>query len=366
VPRGASTEAAARTRRYAALRSALADDEWLLLAHHRDDQLETVLLQLLRGAGPAGLAGSPERTGQALRPLLSLPRAALRECLARRGLGWSEDPSNADPRFDRNYLRHEIVPRLLARWPGATGAVARSARLAAEAQQLLAAQADAQLALARDGAGLRATVLRALGEPARRNLLRRWLQQAGLPLPDERRLRELAGPLLRARADAQPRVCWPGVEVRRQGGRLHAQAVVPVQATADRLAQGAPAAASVSWPEHGLPWRWRRQARLELPGGGWLELLPDAHGGLRRAALPASLRVLPRAGGERLAGAAGSQRVKELLRRQGVPAWRRAQVPLVYGDNQLLAVGDAWIAAGAAPVKGARGARLRLRWQPPV
>jgi tRNA(Ile)-lysidine synthase len=351
---GESVEAEARATRYAALRGALAEGEWLLLAHHGDDQLETVLLQLLRGAGPAGLAASPERSGRELRPLLPLRRAALRAALAAAGLEWSEDPSNADARFDRNYLRQEVVPRLLARWPGATGAVARSARLAAEAQALLAAQADAQLAQLRDGATLRASGLRALAAPARRNALRRWLQLQRVPLPDERRLQELAGSLLRARADAQPQVQWQGGEVRRQGDRLHALARPPA---------GEPAAA---WPAEGLRWNWRRQPRLALPGGGWLELLPDPHGGLRRAALPATLRVAARAGGERLAGAAGSRRVKELLRLQGLPAWQRAQVPLVHDGNQLLAVGEAWLAPSVAQPKGARGARLRLRWRSPV
>jgi tRNA(Ile)-lysidine synthase len=356
---GESVEAAARVTRYAALRGALADGEWLLLAHHGDDQLETVLLQLLRGAGPAGLAASPERAGRELRPLLPLPRAALRAALARLGLGWSDDPGNADLRFDRNYLRQEIVPRLLARWPGAAGAVARSARLAAEAQALLATQADSQLALAHDGAALRASALRALAVPARRNALRRWLQRSGLPLPDESRLRELAGPLLRARADAQPCVRWPGAEVRRQGDRLHALA-------AQSSSVPAGAAMAAAWPAGGLRWHWRRQPRLLLPGGGWLELLPDPHGPLCRAALAATLRVGVRAGGERLAGAGGSRRVKELLRLQGLPAWQRSQVPLVSDDNQLLAVGEAWVAPAVAAVKGARGARLRLRWRPSV
>jgi tRNA(Ile)-lysidine synthase len=365
--RGESVEAAARATRYAALRTARLPAEWLLLAHHADDQLETVLLQLLRGAGPAGLAASPERAGQELRPLLPLRRAALRAALAAAGLAWSEDPSNADTRFDRNFLRHELLPTLLARWPGAPAAVARSARLAAEAAQLLGALADAQLALARDGRALCAPALRALALPARRNLLRRWLQYLGLPLPDERRLREVAGPLLKARADAQPCVRWPGAEVRRQGERLHAFALpagagtVPAPGT-----RAAPAAAGQSWPSTGLAWDWRRNQRLALPGGGALELRPDPHGGVLRAALPARLRVAPRAGGERLAGAAGSRRVKELLRLQGLPAWQRGQVPFVHDDNQLLAVGDAWIAPALAPVKGARGARLRLRWLPPV
>jgi tRNA(Ile)-lysidine synthase len=370
VARGESVEAAARATRYTALRAARRPDEWLLLAHHADDQLETVLLQLLRGAGPAGLAASPERAGRELRPLLPLRRAALRAFLAAGRLAWIEDPSNADTRFDRNFLRRELLPPLLARWPGAPVAVARSARLMAEATQLLAAQADAQLDRARDGQALCAAALRVLALPARRNLLRRWLQNLGLPLPDERRLRELAGPLLKARADAQPCVRWPGAEVRRQGERLHAIALPAAAGSSPATGVLPPAAAAgearEAWPSAGISWDWRRNRRLALPGGGTLELRPDPHGGVLRAALPDCLRVAPRAGGERLPGVAGSRRVKELLRLQGLPAWQRGQVPLVHDDNQLLAVGDAWIAPALAPVKGARGARLRLRWLPPV
>jgi len=353
VPRGASLEAVARDERQRALRAQLAPGEWLLFAHHAEDQLETVLLQLLRGAGPAGLAGMPERAGWELRPLLPLPRAALRACIERAGLGWVDDPSNADPRFDRNYLRGEVLPRLLARWPGATTTVARSARLAAEAALLLAGLADAQLERARTGRALRVTALRGLAEPARRNVLRRWLQWCGLPLPDERRLRELAGPLLLVRADAQPCVRWTGAEVRRHGALLHA------------LPEGA---ADAGWPEGGLAWRWRRQPVLALPGGGVLELRADPHGSILHAALPPQLLVRQRAGGERLAAAGGSRRVKELLRVAGVPAWLRGQVPLTYAGGQLLAVGGDWLGAGDVKRAGAgrRPRRWRLSWRPPI
>jgi len=369
VPRGASLEAVARDLRYGALRAQLAPGEWLLLAHHAEDQLETVLLQLLRGAGPAGLAGMPERAGQELRPLLPLGRAALRAFIERAGLGWVEDPSNADPRFDRNYLRNDVLPLLLARWPGATATVARSARLAAEAAGLLAGLADAQLDRARTGRALRAAALNGLREPACRNLLRRWLQWCGLPLPDERRLRELAGPFLRARADAQPCVRWQGAEVRRHGPLLHA------------LPGGV---AEAPWPEGGLAWRWRRAPVLVLPGGGSLALRADPQGAIVAAGLPAQLLVRQRAGGERLAGAAGSRRVKELLRVAGIPAWLRGQVPLVYADGRLLAVAGEWLDEGGRDAKapargtpaagvevkrarrGGRATRWRLVWRPPI
>jgi len=224
VARGESPEAAARAVRYAALRAQLRSGEWLLLAQHQDDQVESLLLQLLRGAGIAGLAAMPERAGATLRPLLPVARSALEAWLRRRRMGWVEDPTNQDERHARNFLRLRIVPLLRERWPGLGVTLARSAALAAEAQQLLEARADAALADAVDGPALRVSVLRRLEPAERRNALRRWLQLRALPMPDQRRLLELAGPLLRARHDAHPFVRWPGARVSRQGDRLYATA----------------------------------------------------------------------------------------------------------------------------------------------
>ena len=143
--RGDSVEASARAVRYSALRGQLRDGEWLLLAQHQDDQVESLLLQLLRGAGIAGLAAMPARSGPLLRPLLSIPRAQLIAYLQGRALQWSEDPSNADERFGRNFLRRQVLPLLRERWPGLGVTIARSAALAAEAQQLLDERAATQL-----------------------------------------------------------------------------------------------------------------------------------------------------------------------------------------------------------------------------
>ena len=131
---------------------------------------------------------------------------------------WTDDPSNADERFGRNYLRRRVLPLLRERWPGLGVAISRSAALAAEAQQLLGERAAAQLLDAHDGAALSVSALRRLPDPDRRNALRYWLERRGLSMPDQRRLREIAGPMLAARHDAQPLVEWPGGAVRRHGG----------------------------------------------------------------------------------------------------------------------------------------------------
>ncbi|MDG4605564.1 MAG: tRNA lysidine(34) synthetase TilS, partial [Candidatus Contendobacter sp.] len=175
---GESPEAAARQARYAALAAALEPDAALLTAHHRDDQAETLLLQLLRGAGPHGLAAMPEAArlgqGRLLRPLLNVDRAALLAYAHTQQLQWIEDASNADTGFDRNYLRHRILPLLRERWPAANRVLARSARLCAETAGWLDAEADADLArvmTARPDA-LSVPALRELSELRQRNLLR--------------------------------------------------------------------------------------------------------------------------------------------------------------------------------------------------
>ena len=353
VARGESIEAAARATRYAALQAELRNGEWLLLAQHQDDQVEALLLQLLRGAGLAGLAAMPARAGSMLRPLLDVSRAQLADYLKRRSQGWSEDPSNADERFARNYLRRQVLPRLRERWPGMAIAIGRSARLAAEAQQLLAERAAAQLQSAYDGAALQVSALRRLAEPDRRNALRFWLEHRGLPMPDQRRLREIAGPVLQARHDAQPFVRWPGVVVRRHGGLLYA------------LADAANAVPSADGRESTpIKWNWRREPRLLLPDGSCLELRADPRGALRRSALPAQVRIEYRRADGSVAGQAGGRRLKRLLQAGGLPPWQRSSVPLLYAGRRLLAVGERWCASEWAAGASTRTAqRCRLRWR---
>ena len=362
VLRGESLEAAARTVRYAALQARLRQGEWLLLAQHREDQFETVLLQLLRGAGVAGLAAMPEVAGRQLRPLLNVGGAALRNYLQRRGLAWHEDPSNADERFDRNYLRRRLSPLITARWPAASQTVARSAGLAAEAQELLESLADRDLRAARDGAALQVAVLRRLKPAECRNALRRWLALKDLPLPDQRRLQEIAGPLLRARYDAQPQVAWPGAQVRRHRDLLYA---LPAPFGAAGNAMAVEAGTSEVRP---LLWDWRAQPRLVLPTGGSLRLHPERSGPLAVSALPTQFGIRFRLGGERVAARHGQQTLKRLLQEHHLPPWQRAAVPLLYSGQRLIAVADWWCEPGllhGAAGSTAAGPRARLRWIPP-
>jgi tRNA(Ile)-lysidine synthase len=221
--KGASVEQAAREARRAALGAALAPGELLLTAQHADDQLETLLLALLRGAGPAGLAGMPAAMPLAgsrlLRPLLDHERAELLAYAHAARLEWVDDPTNDQPRFDRNYLRAHVLPVLRSRWPAMSRTAGRSARHCAAAALALQSAAARDLELAADGADLEVAVLRRWSVTRRAAALRAWIQSAGARAPNERHLREIEAMLV-ARADAHPELRLPDLTLRRQGGRL--------------------------------------------------------------------------------------------------------------------------------------------------
>jgi tRNA(Ile)-lysidine synthase len=356
--RGESLEAAARTLRYRLLADSLGPGEVLLTAHTQDDQLETVLLQLLRGAGVAGIAAMPEITpfaaGSLARPLLSRARAELSEWLRGQGLAWLEDPSNADLGLDRNYLRERVLPQLRARWPGAGATVARAARYAAEAQRLLESLARADVGRASHGARLSVPALRTLSAERRRNALRYWIAAAGLDVPPARRLEEIAGPMLAARADAQPFVEWQGARVQRLAGLLELAAAGSPSPEVARAAGGR------------IIWRWREAPVCALGAGcGELAIRAATHGPLDPATLPETLSVRRRRGGERLRPLRGGPRraLKNLLQEAHVPPAERARLPLLYAGARLIAVADLWLDESVQATR-ASAARARLSWRP--
>src|SRR5512139_392435 len=300
---GVSMEEAAREARYAAWKGALSPGEILLVAQHADDQVESLLLALLRGAGPAGLAAMPRSVplgrGRLLRPLLELPRSALQDYAGQQGLTWVDDPSNQQLRFDRNYLRAEVVPRLRQRWPGVAQTVSRSARHCAAAAAALADAAALDLDAAADGSGLDMAVLRRWPSSRQLAVLRAWFSRAGLRSPETRHLEQIQG-MLRARADAHPMLVLSGAVVRVHDSRL----------LLDNPRTG-PAA-----PHQPRLWRWRR-APLALHAGE-LAVHPDPQGDLDLARLPAALWVhVP-------ATAPGRGRsLRKLLQQLAVPRWER-------------------------------------------
>jgi len=347
--KGVSPEAAARDARYELLASALESGEVLVTAQHRDDQVETLLLQLFRGAGVAGLAAMPAiapfRPGLIVRPLLQISRDEIEAIARKTGLRWIEDPSNADTRFSRNFLRQRLMPLIREHWPGADKAIARSAAHMAEAAALLNERATHDLAGLADGDGLSVSALRALPVARRRNALRSFIARHGVEMPEASRLKEMSGPLLEARADAQPEVVWADARIVRRGARLDLEKAR--EPSREFVAKS---------------WRWQGDRRLILEGGT-LDLIDDDAGPIDLASLPKVIKVRARRGGERMrpGAKARTRTLKSLLQDSKIPVETRARMPLLFANEQLIAAGDRWVDVSiAANVKSRR--RARLRW----
>ena len=344
-----SPEAAARDARYAALRQILKPNEVLLTAHHADDQLETMLLALMRGAGLRGLSGVPSVQifggGWLARPLLEFSRAELEEWARTEQLQWLEDPSNANTGFDRNFLRHRVLPALRERWPAVAQSATRSTAHLREAGRLLDVLAAADLGSIAIGSCLSMTQLAGLAPARRRNVLRHWIRQHGMRVPSTRKLATIERDLLIAREDRLPCVEWDDVEVRRHRGLLYCMRQRPEFEPAD-------------------PLPWNVSQVLELPAQlGRLRAQRDALGGLAAARVRGALQVQFRRGGEELqpAGAAHHRKLKKLLQDAGVLPWWRERVPLIYAGEQLVAVGDLWIAEEFAARDSEEA--LRIVWE---
>lgn len=357
VPPDASMgiEAAARTVRYQALRSLLDPGEALLTAHHADDQLETLLLALTRGAGVGGLSAMPAcqvfGEGWHLRPLLEFARAELEQWARAQGLSWISDPSNDDSRFSRNYLRHQVIPALQQRWPAIAHGAVRAAGHLAEAGTLLEALAASDHAAAAAGRCLRVEALMALDGPRRRNLLRYWLRLHGARLPSTRKLLSLEHDMLAAQEDRLPCVGWGSFEVRRHRGLLYAGAPLP----------------SVQPRDAALEWDWSHECRLpdEL---GSLRMQNGRGAGLAREKLPPHLHVTFRHGGESLqtAGRNHHRKLKKLLQDADILPWWRSRLPLLHAGSELVAVGDLWVAQEFAARDDQEGVRIVWQDRPPI
>ena len=349
---GTGLEAAAREARYAALRDLLEPGDWLLSAHHQDDQAETVLLNLMRSSGPAGLAGISSvrkfAAGWLVRPLLEVPRRSLQDYARSHGLESVADPSNLDQQFDRNYLRHEVLPRFELRWPDAAKRIRRSATLAREAATLLAdlARVD-QTEIGDRPDRLSITGLQQLRPERQRNLLRHVIHDLGLPMPGAVHLENILSDLVAARNDAQPLVAWPGVRVRRYRDRLY---IMPADDPDTVRADSQPVSGD----------------RVVLPGGlGTLVLEPKAEVGLSERVMAADIEVRYRGGGEEInvLDQKHTKKLKKLLQDEGVVPWMRDRLPLLYADGELVAVADLWLAHAAA---SRPGTAIRWRNRPPI
>lgn len=325
---GQGLEAAARAARYEALRSYMREGDVLATAHHQDDQAETVLLRLLRGSGPEGLAAmrglSAFTPGWLWRPLLALPRAQLQAYARTQGLRWIEDPHNADLRFARSALRREILPRLHSHWPAASRNLARTAALSAESAELLREIAAGDLALLVQSPGsLSIAALQRLSPARRRNVLRAWIETLQLPTPYRDTLLRLDTEVLAAAADSDPVLAWPGAEFRRYRDGLYAMRALPEPPADFRAA-------------------WDGRAPL---------LLPPGCGRLAASrALDAVVTVRLVGPGERFRpqGSARTRSLKNIFQERGVPTWVRPRTPVIADDLAVRWIGGVGWAGGAA------------------
>lgn len=343
VQPGASLERAARDARYHAFTEVTRPDDVLLTAQHRDDQAETLLFRLLRGAGVRGLSGMPRQRplgkGHLLRPLLDVTRAELEAYASEHGLSWIEDPSNLDRQYSRNYLRHQVFPALTRRWPQAVATMARSAAHLTEAQGLLEELADMDLREASSVGefawlGLRSLELASLAQLSdarQRNALSHWLEPL-TRLPDTDHwsgwedLRDASG-------DACPVWRLADGELHRAGGRIWW--------LSGRWLRTLPVAGT--WQDTRSP--------LVIPDNGMLSLtgqIPDG-----------PLQIRYREGGEVMAlPDRGHRDLKRLLNENAVPSFVRGRLPLLYKDGQLLAV------ANLNGLDGGAIGNWHLHWQP--
>ncbi|MBV7570173.1 tRNA lysidine(34) synthetase TilS [Pseudomonas sp. PDM27] len=343
VQPGASLERAARDARYHTFAEVTGPGDVLLTAQHRDDQAETLLFRLLRGAGVRGLSGMPcQRSlgkGHLLRPLLDVTRTELEGYASAHGLSWIEDPSNQDRQFSRNYLRHQVLPVLVQRWPQAVATMARSAAHLAEAQGLLEELAEMDLREANsvsefDWLGLRSLELASIAQLSaarQRNALSHWLEPL-TRLPDTDHwsgwedLRDASG-------DACPVWRLADGELHRAGGRIWW--------LSGRWLRPLPVAGT--WQDPRSP--------LVIPDNGTLSLtgqIPDG-----------PLQIRYREGGEVMAlPGRGHRDLKRLLNENAVPSFVRGRLPLLYKDGQLLAV------ANLNGLDGGAIGNWHLHWQP--
>jgi len=345
-----SLEAAARRLRYERLAAHVAPGEILLTAHHEDDQAETVLLALVRGAGVHGLAAMPEtapfHAGRHARPLLGFSRAAIGAYARARALRWIDDATNHDEHMSRNFLRAQVLPLLEERWPAAARAMARAATHSAEAAHLLDDIAAADLAKCGDaGASLSIVRVSQLTPARQHNLVRYWIRQNGFHAPSAQHLDRILAQVNRPSRTGLACVSWPGTEVRRYRDCLTISTRVPR-------------------PDHDLAMPWRPPHAIELPDAGWrLRALATQGDGLSQVRVAqTALTVRLRQGGEvcQLVGREHHHKLKKLLQEAHVPPWERERLPLIFVGEELAAIGDRWVCAPFAAQGGEPAWRIVL------
>ncbi|MCC5791051.1 MAG: tRNA lysidine(34) synthetase TilS [Legionellaceae bacterium] len=322
ILRQTDLENAARKARYAVFEQYMEQGDALLLAHHRDDQVETFFLQLFRGAGIEGLAAMSARRnfglGHLCRPLLDCSKTQLIDYAQQQQLSYIEDESNQDTRFARNYIRHQLLPLIEKRWPSVAKNVQRTIGHCQQARHNLASLAvidEQEPVPSADSMPL--AVLRPLTYNRRVNVLRHWLLRYGIQCPSERIFSRIETELLAARMDANPEVCWGDYCLRRYQQTLYlTRAVLP------------------SPPSRQVWHHFPQDLALEESGLVISVLNPPVF--LQQQ----DIVIAPRIGGESIRLGGQNRVLKKLLQQWKIPPWQRAHIPLVYANGILISVVD--------------------------
>ena len=349
---GLGLEAAAREARYAALQND--KNAWLCLAHHQDDQAETLLLQLARGAGVKGLAGmaAVDIMRQFLRPLLDISRAEIEAYAIQNNLKWIEDESNADTQLDRNFMRHEILPMLQKQYPSVTQTLSRAATHMASANDLLDELAQSDFLNANSQAGLQPNIhaplslahLSTLSENRVNNCLRWWLAQNGLAMPSYAQLQQISQQLLHAKLDAKIDIKLS--ENLRLKRYQHCAYLVP------EIPENAP-----------INLLWQGEDEIILPNKTRLIFSKKMGEGLSlRKIENAKLRIKFREGSERFKPdlTRPQRSLKVMLQNVDMPPWQRDQLPLIFMDETLVIIPNVSVDAGLRAGSDEMG--LQVNW----
>ncbi len=348
---GQSPEEAARDARYHALESLLGDGEVLLVAQHQEDQLETVLLQLFRGAGVQGLAAMPASTafgkGQMLRPFLRVSKQAIQDYAQSHHLNWVDDPTNKCDDFDRNFLRNQILPLVKTRWPAVAKTVSRSASHCANAQQLLTELAEDLLTpvLNCTDNTLAISKLAKLASNKQQLVIRQWFKQQNLQMPSTQFIEAIFKTVINTKSSSNPQLKKAGFVIRRYQDKLYCNKDQPEFKSLK----------SLDWPQS--------ENKIVLPDHSILQRHSATSG------IPASLwqtakvTIRFREGGEKISleGRKGQHSLKNLFQEAAIPPWERDLMPLLYFDEVLVAVADLWL--NSQIQKSGSGLCYQLEWR---
>jgi len=305
---------------------------FFLTAHHKDDQAETLLLQLFRGAGPKGLSAMPEirrfGAGWLARPLLQFSRCQLEEYARVNNLNWIDDESNCDLSYDRNYLRHKIIPVINKRWVNLNDTLSRAASHQVEAVILQdeLALIDIQSCSLENNNSLAVFKIIKLSQTRQKNVVRYWLRALQLPVPDAKILNHILMDVIQSKRDSVPCVSWPGAEIRRYRNTLFAIKPLPKHDSHQTI-------------------QWMLEKPCPIIHGSLIAESSKGNGISKEAIINNNIEIRYRLGGERIkpAGHKHARELKKLFQENGVVPWFRDRIPLLFINGQLAAVPGLWI-----------------------